>query len=103
MTLHIKPPQMPTNLSLVETRTPLSDEDIYSDCCMDRCVFTGKVRSLNIARARLRNVRFETSLPAAEFEDVVFDRCDLSNVDFRDAILWRIVFQNCKMTGVNFI
>lgn len=102
MTFHIKPPRIPLNLSFAEPKTPLNDEDSYSDCYMEHCIFAGGVRGLNITGARLRNVRFEAALNAAEFEDVIFDCCDFSNVDFQDSILGRTLFQNCKMTGVSF-
>ena len=95
-------PRLPTELKTVKPAEPPRDDDSYSDCLIERCGFPGPARRLSITRARLRNVRFGAALPAAELEDVIFDSCDLSNVDFSDAILLRTVFMNCRMTGVNF-
>ena len=36
------------------------------------------------------------------FSDVIFENCDLSNVDWREANFFRVLFQNCKMVGANF-
>lgn len=97
----LKHPQISENLPVLEPSGPLRDGDSFSGCRMEHCAFTGEARGLSLAGARLRNVRFGAALPAAEFEDVVFECCDFSNADLRDAILWRAVFLNCKMTGVN--
>lgn len=80
----------------------LNNDDIFKDCMIERCTLSGITKFLNMERTCLRNVTFEASLRAAEFEDVVFEGCDLSNVDLSDAILLRVSFINCRMTGVNF-
>jgi uncharacterized protein YjbI with pentapeptide repeats len=98
----IAPPKVPAKIKFVEPAESLHDDDIYSDCLIERCIFSGDVRRLNIARAKFLSVRFEATLPATEFEDVIFEGCDLSNVNFSDAILLRTAFINCRMTGVNF-
>lgn len=98
----VKPPRIPEGLPVLEPAELLRDGDGFSGCRMEHCALTGGARGVSLARAVLRNVRFAGALPAAEFEDVAFDCCDFSNVDFHDAVLWRAVFQNCRMTGVNF-
>ena len=48
-----------------------------------------------------RNVVFtDTALAGIELTDVRFEHCDLSNVDFNDAVIHRTVFYNCKMIGI---
>ena len=54
----------------------------------DGCCFTG----CRLAGSRVRQGRFF---------DVVFENCDLSNVDWREVDLLRVRFQNCKMVGGN--
>lgn len=38
-----------------------------------------------------------------DLTDVIFDGCDLSNKDFNEKYLSRVVFKNCKMLGTSFI
>lgn len=49
-----------------------------------------------------KNVTFtESTLTGVELTDVIFEQCDLSNVDFSDAIIHRTEFKDCKMIGTN--
>lgn len=100
--MSVKPPRLPEELPALKPSEPLRDGESFSGCRMEHCVLTGEARGLGLTCAVLRNVRFAGALPAAEFEDAVFDCCDFSNVDLHDAVLWRAVFRNCRMTGVNF-
>lgn len=98
----IAKPRIPENLKTMRAPESVQDDDSFSDCLFWRCTFSGEARRLSITRAKLQNVRFEAALPAAEFEDVLFEGCDLSNIDFSDAILLRVAFIDCRMTGVIF-
>ncbi|MDR3551609.1 MAG: pentapeptide repeat-containing protein [Clostridia bacterium] len=98
----IAAPRLPKEPAAVKPAGPVQDDDSYSDCLIEHGAFSGEARHVNFLRAALRGVRFEASLRAAEFEDVLFEGCDLSNVDLSDAILLRTAFVDCRMTGVNF-
>lgn len=98
---NIAKPCLPSELEPINI-TGLHDDDSFTDCLIERCTLIGAAKCLNIERALIRGVKFEAQLRAAEFEDVVFENCDLSNVDLSDAILLRVSFINCRMTGINF-
>ena len=34
--------------------------------------------------------------------DIIFENCDLSNINFPYSSLYRVEFINCKLTGCNF-
>ncbi|MBY0014427.1 pentapeptide repeat-containing protein [Paenibacillus typhae] len=44
----------------------------------------------------------ESSLRAIELTDVIFENCDLSNVNFSEAFIHRTEFRQCKMIGTDF-
>lgn len=94
-------PRLPAQL-LSRPAGPVRDDDGLADCQIGPGAIPGGARRVSITRVRCRAVRLAGALPAAEMEDVVWDGCDLSNVDLSDAILLRVVFRNCRMTGVNF-
>lgn len=45
---------------------------------------------------------FQGSFYKGYLQNVIFDRCDLSGCDFRECVLSRVHFQQCKCTGANF-
>lgn len=94
-------PQLPRELNPLNIGA-LNDDDSFSDCLIEHCALSGGANRLNIERAKICGIRFAMPLHAAEFEDVAFENCDLSNVDLSDSILLRVSFSNCRMTGVNF-
>ncbi|OWA35542.1 hypothetical protein B9G55_12980 [Saccharibacillus sp. O16] len=44
----------------------------------------------------------DSALRGAEFTDVVFEDCDLSNMNLTDAFLNRVAFKRCKLIGTDF-
>ena len=58
-------------------------------CDVDQCRFT----NCRFIRCRLENFRFG---------DVVFESCDLSNLQLPDCSFHQVVFQNCKLSGAVF-
>lgn len=73
----------------------------------------GKFQNCNIESQNTKKVIWDSvvfsnvtfvgsSFPFAELTDVVFEECDLSNVDFSESILHRVVIKNCKLIGTNF-
>ncbi|MFF2091494.1 pentapeptide repeat-containing protein [Paenibacillus sp. NPDC058174] len=70
----------------------VQDCELYGEApykaCFDRMKFTN---------VTMRGVRMRKS----EFTDVIFERCDLSNADFQDAIFHRVVFKDCKLIGMD--
>lgn len=95
-------PRVPVGIGAMPAPEILRDDDSFSDSLFRHCTFSGQARRVSITRVKLQNVQFKAMLPAVECEDVILEGCDLSNVDFSDAILLRVAFINCRMTGVNF-
>lgn len=56
----------------------------FMECVMDHAVFQGDGRTVL-------------------FADVVFDGCDLSNLNLDEAVFRRCEFKNCRMLGTSFI
>lgn len=54
----------------------------FSECKFDHVTFTGSMRSLDLA-------------------DVIFDGCDLSNVNFSESGLRRVLFRHCRLVGTD--
>ena len=51
----------------------------------------------------LKGVHFdEVNLPFSSWVDVIFENCDLSNIEMNEARMNRVEFRNCKLAGTNF-
>lgn len=56
------------------------------------------LRGCQLDNVRLHKARFDRF----ECSNVVFNHCDLSNIEWFGASLHQVVFNNCKLTGANF-
>jgi uncharacterized protein YjbI with pentapeptide repeats len=52
----------------------------YYECTFERINFHGKMEKM-------------------EFVDVIFDHCDLSNVDMQECVFRRVIMKHCRLTG----
>ena len=64
------------------------DNIVIENITMDSCIFDKVIFS------KIENV---------SMMDIIFNDCDLSNVNFDNEYLTRIVFNNCKLSGTSFI
>lgn len=97
---HLNEPRISQAVSVATPDEAIHDDAVFSRCIIEKNVFTGEARHVNMSQVVFHGARFVAALPATEMEDVLFDACDLSNVDLSDAILERVCFTNCRMTGI---
>ena len=61
-------------------------------------------KNVEIKRCKFDGIIFdEVNIKFGTLEDVEFINCDLSNLTFIDAHIFRVSFKNCKLFGINFI
>ncbi len=51
---------------------------------------------------RFEKLTFSTDGEGCLFADVIFDHCDLSNINFHEVVCRRVEFHNCRLTGIDF-
>lgn len=80
------------------------DEQIITDSIFqDSEIINQTAFKVCFDRVKFVNVNFRgTSLRKTEFTDVVFDNCDLSNIDFGESVFHRVTFHQCKLLGMDF-
>lgn len=98
----IQKPDLPQNLETLS----IKDMANHSSFEMGRIESTiGPIHAKHVrfSEIHVKNVVFEeTHLPYSSWMDVIFEKCDLSNVDFSGAKFIRVEFKDCKMRGANF-
>ncbi len=92
--------QQPAEQSLEEW---LEDNDSVKDSWVGPGVTAGlERRGTTLSNCTFNRHFFPAcTLPGIQMNDVVFDSCDLSNVNWNHASLHRVAFRNCKLTGTN--
>ncbi len=70
-----------------------------SDCDLEDV--TGERMVFRLVKFKNVNLHRNVMLKHIELMDVRFENCDLSNVDFGEASLYRVEFINCKIIGMN--
>ncbi|WP_088815851.1 MULTISPECIES: pentapeptide repeat-containing protein [Listeria] len=79
-----------------------------TDSYMQHILFTGafplpETESLVINQSKFENVFFEGRYyPKFDLTDVLFEKCNLSNVTLYSSTVHRVTFSDCKLTGVDF-
>ena len=100
----IQAPKLPRVLDHLIWNDELEEEGYIRNAKFQNC----NIESQNTKKVIWDSVVFSnvifigSSFPFAELTDVVFEECDLSNVDFSESILHRVVIKNCKLIGTNF-
>ena len=62
------------------------------------------LREFTFEECIFENVSFQdTFFIRFDFVDVIFKNCDLSNMKLEERFLNRVIFEECKMNGTNFI
>lgn len=100
----ISPKITDADLLLPKQIPSLRTKDEISYCSIsDTIIEQQDAHKVSFDQVIFKNVTItESSLPGIELMDVIFDHCDLSNVDFTDAIIHRTEFRNCKLIGTDF-
>jgi uncharacterized protein YjbI with pentapeptide repeats len=98
----IHTPDLPEDLEFIA----INEVDDGSSFEMGKIESTiGNINAKNVrfSEVHIKNVNFEESqLPYSSWADVVFEKCDLSNVKLNGARFNRVAFKECKLTGVDF-
>ncbi|MNO13053.1 Pentapeptide repeats (8 copies) [compost metagenome] len=101
----IDPPKITGENSLLpqQIHTLQSKEEISHCLISDSLIEYQEAARVSFDKVIFRNVTIAGStLNAIELTDVIFEHCDLSNVNFSDAFVHRTEFRNCKLTGTDF-
>ncbi|MFD0959268.1 pentapeptide repeat-containing protein [Paenibacillus chungangensis] len=100
--IKLEKPRLPHHLPLLELDRLDSGQYIQEGLLQDASMEYQEAHKVIVDKTVFRNVVFtESSLIGSELTDVVFDKCDLSNANFSDAIIHRSEFLDCKMVGTN--
>jgi uncharacterized protein YjbI with pentapeptide repeats len=62
------------------------------DCSLD-------LSMLAYYECTFERISFHGRMAKMEFVDVIFDHCDLSNVDMQECVFRRAVMKHCRLTG----
>ena len=57
--------------------------------------------STNFYECMFKGVSFKGNMKGCLFQDVIFERCDLSNCDFSECVFRRVTFDTCRMMGTD--
>ncbi|RTE08902.1 pentapeptide repeat-containing protein [Paenibacillus whitsoniae] len=102
--LKIEQPKLPADMPpLVLKEERMEPEDSFHTGIISQCDIDNQ-RAYKVAFDKIifRNVTFSRiSMKEIELTDVIFEKCDLSNVDFGTATIHRTEFRDCKIMGMN--
>ncbi|MYL43488.1 pentapeptide repeat-containing protein [Virgibacillus massiliensis] len=98
----IHEPELPENLEEIEL-THLSYHDLIELSRIEKIKGPLVGEHVRFEEVYLKKVTLSQSrLSFSRWTDVIFNGCDLSNVDFQDAYFNRVAFHNCKLAGADF-
>ncbi|WP_257348741.1 pentapeptide repeat-containing protein [Pseudalkalibacillus decolorationis] len=99
----LQSPKVPAELSPISLEEEIHHERYFQMGIVNDCEITGEsIEKLCFEKVVFKNVTFQdVSFRFNDLTDVVFDKCDLSNADFGDAIVHRVEMKECKMLGMN--
>jgi len=95
-------PHIPQKLSQVEV-TMFHDEEYIHDCLIENCTIDEhQAMNIDISQVVFRNVVFNhICWPFAKITDAIFERCDLSNMNFNEGFMDQVQLTSCKLVGAN--
>ncbi len=104
MKMKVEQPKVQTeNLDRVPLASLASKEEVHDKQIQNAVLEYLDVRKVSLERTVFRNVTIlESSLEQAECTDVIFEKCDFSNVHFVGSFFHRVIFRNCKLIGTDF-
>ena len=95
-------PRLPIELDVLFDPTGyLKYSDKIDSCRIQNEEITNfELDEVILSKSYFKNVKFSgTLLPKCEVEDVVFDSCDLTGINFEKSSFKRVLFKNSKLTG----
>jgi hypothetical protein len=98
-------PKIPADLPVLneEIRSIRSKDELSIGSVEDIILDNMEAVKVSLEKMTFKNVTImESSLPESEWTDVIFDKCDLSNVNFSGSFIHRVEFRNCKLLGTDF-
>jgi uncharacterized protein YjbI with pentapeptide repeats len=102
--MKIEPPKIfPSELPIFKLPVNIQSHDIFEMGMIQDCAIEHQqVNKVIFDKMIFKNVTFtKITLTEVELTDVIFEKCDLSNVDFSEAVIHRTEFIECKMIGTN--
>ncbi|MCM3748624.1 pentapeptide repeat-containing protein [Paenibacillus pasadenensis] len=101
--LKLETPRLPGELSELTLPAAFGTREMFESGLVEE----QRIEELEASRVvfdgvKFRHVTFSSvKLQEIELTDVVFEKCDLSNVDLSGAVIHRAEFRSCKMLGVD--
>lgn len=100
--MKIEPPKIPSELAIIKIMDVDSNGSFDMGTIQDCVIENLEANKTIFDQIIFKNVTFtETALTGVELTDVIFEKCDLSNVNFSGAIIHRTEFKECKMIGID--
>ncbi|WP_094602980.1 hypothetical protein SPSIL_040840 [Sporomusa silvacetica DSM 10669] len=98
----LKAPNLPQQLPLVHIHD-FHDEDCVKLSLIQDCTFEAQnATNIVVSQVLFKNVVFNyTHWPFAKITDTIFEKCDLSNVNFSQCFMDRVRLTNCKLVGID--
>lgn len=78
----------------------LTREDRIYGKCFSECALDD-VQGMRFSECRFDHVTFTGSMRSLDLADVIFEGCDLSNMNFSETSLRRVVFRHCRLIGTD--
>lgn len=98
----IHSPDLPEDLETLEINE-LEDGAVYEIGRIESAIGTMSAKNIQFSEVHVKGVNFgESHLPFSSWVDVVFEKCDLSNVKLNGARFNRVEFRECKLVGTDF-
>ncbi|WNB93814.1 pentapeptide repeat-containing protein [Bacillus sp. NEB1478] len=98
----INKPDLPFHLDILEI-DKVMDGSSYEMGKLESTNGTMNAKNVRFSEVHIKGVNFgEGQLPFSTWLDVIFEKCDLSNVKLKGARFNRVEFRECKLVGVDF-
>ncbi len=98
-------PKISDNLNEVHyLKNVLTNEELICGALMQNEEEYNIVKEdIEINSSKLKNVKFiSCSFEKSYFVDVIFENCDLSNINLSKSTFKKVIFKDCKLNGANF-
>lgn len=80
-----------------------SREEICNKSIEDLTIDNQEANRVSFDKVLFKNVVItESALREIELTDTIFEKCDLSNIDFSGSFIHRTEFRDCKLIGTDF-
>ncbi len=80
----------------------IEDKDVIEEIEVENLIDNNYHDHQRLSSCIFKKVSFVGKFQECDFVDVIFDHCDLSNLDFSKQRFLRVEFIECKMSGIRF-